>query len=245
MLSGAGAVFQEQLGLPYQMGILVTLIFCYIVVLKGLNGIFAINSYIVPLMILFGLFVAASIISQHPHELIGQVLPTQLPENMSWAVSPFAYAAFNLMTAQVVLVPLGKEIRDEHILKWGGFWGGLALTFILLAIHLSLSFFPETFRYDIPAEIIRHFGMVIHILYVFVIYGEIFNTVVGNIFGVSRQLKTVFGLSFRTNVWIILFVIFIISQAGYGMLLSVLYPLFGYMGLLFLFFLLFKKTPGR
>lgn len=44
MLSGAGAVFHEQLGLPYQVGIISTLLLCYCVVLNGLKGLFAINA---------------------------------------------------------------------------------------------------------------------------------------------------------------------------------------------------------
>lgn len=246
MLSGAGAVFHEQLGLPIQLGIIITLILSYITVLKGLNGLFAINSYIVPLMILFVLFVASSIAGEHPHLLVKNLLPVQLSDNLSWAGSPFAYAAFNLMTAQVVLVPLGKEIQDEHILRWGGFWGGLTLFFILLSIHFSLSVFPDTFHYEIPmAEVVQHFGTLIHVLFLIVIYGEIFNTVVGNVFGITRQLQSAFHLRYQHAVWIILIVIFLISQVGYGKLLSVLYPIFGYMGLFFLLCLLIKKVPEK
>lgn len=244
MLSGAGAVFHEQLGLPFQMGIIITLILSYIVAMRGLDGLFAINSYIVPFMIIFGLFVAGSIAGEHPYLLAENLLPVQFSDNLSWAGSPFAYVAFNLMTAQVVLVPLGKEIQDEHILRWGGFWGGLALFFILLSIHFSLSVFPETFLYEIPmAEIVRHFGTLIHFLFLIVIYGEIFNTVVGNVFGITRQLQSAFHLRYQHAVLIILFVIFLISQVGYGKLLSLLYPLFGYLGLFFLLWLLIKKAP--
>lgn len=111
---------------------------------------------------------------------------TQLSDNISWAVSSFTYAAFDMMTAQVVLVPLGKEMRDEYLLSWGGF--GLALFFILLSILFSLSVFPETFSYEIPmAEIVEHFGALIHVLFLFVIYKEIFNTVAGNVFGITRS----------------------------------------------------------
>ncbi|WP_404452040.1 hypothetical protein LG329_17065 [Virgibacillus necropolis] len=246
MLSGAGAVFHEQLGLPYQMGIITTLFLCYIVILKGLKGIFAINSYTVPLMIIFSLFVAVAIFGKQPHLLLEQVIPDQLSADLSWAVSPFTYAAFNLMTAQVVLVPLGNEIRDERILRWGGFWGGLVLFFILLTNHFSLSVFPETFSHEIPmADIVKRFGTFIHVLFLFVIYGEIFNSVVGNIFGVTRQLKSTFGLRYHHAVLLIMLVIFLISQAGYGKLVSVLYPLFGYMSLFALVVLLIKKIPER
>ncbi|GIO25232.1 hypothetical protein [Oceanobacillus sp. J11TS1] len=246
MLSGAGAVFHEQLGLPFQLGVIITLILSYITVMKGLDGLFAVNSYIVPIMILFVLFVAGSIAGEHPHLLAVKLLPVRLSDNLSWAGSPFAYAAFNLMTAQVVLVPLGKEIQDEHILRWGGFLGGLALFFILLLIHFSLTVFPETFHYEIPmAEIVQHFGTLIHVLFLIVIYGEIFNTVVGNVFGITRQLQSAFHLRYQHAVLIILFIVFLISQVGYGKLLSVLYPLFGYLGLFFLFWLLIKKAPKK
>lgn len=246
LLSGAGAVFHEQLGLPFQLGIIVTLSVSYIVLRKGLNGLYAINSYIVPLMIIFSLFVTVSIFEKYPHELLEQVTLDRFPENMSWAISPFAYAAFNLMTAQVVLVPLGKEIRDEHILKWGGFIGGFTLFLILLAGHFSLSVFPELFSYEIPmAEIVKNFGTFTHILFLFIIYGEILNSVVGNVFGVTRQLETSFHLSNHHAVLLILLVIFFVSQIGYGNLLSVLYPLFGYIGIIFLARLLYKKLPER
>lgn len=246
MLSGAGAVFHEQLGLPYQFGIILTLILCYIVVLKGLKGIFAINAYLVPMLIMFTIFIAFSISGQYPHEFLAKIIPNyQSISDLSWFISPFTYTAFNLMTAQVVLVPLGNEIRNERIIKWGGFMGGLGLLFLLLMSHFSMSVFPETFDYEIPmAEVVKYFGTFIHIFFLFVIYGEIFNTVAGNVFGITRQLKESFNLNYRQAVLMILFVIFLISQIGYGNLLTVLYPMFGYIGLIFLILLLLKKTPS-
>lgn len=244
ILSGAGAVFHEQLGLPYQFGIILTLLLCYVVVLKGLKGIYAINAYLVPMLIMFTIFIAVSIFSQYPHEFFGRIIPHQLSADLSWFISPFTYTAFNLMTAQVVLVPLGNEIQNERIIRWGGFWGGFGLLCLLLMSHFSMSVFPETFMYEIPmAEVVKYFGTFIHIFFLFVIYGEIFNTVAGNVFGITRQLTATFNLQYRHAVLIMLLVIFLMSQAGYGNLLTILYPLFGYIGLVFLVFLLFKKPP--
>jgi len=246
MLSGAGAVFHEQMGLPFQLGIGITLVVCYIVVLNGLKGIFAINSYIVPIMIVFSFFVFISIFTAQPMEIIGQLRFDFQWDNVAWLLSPFTYSAFNLMTAMVVLVPLGNEIQDEHILKWGGFWGGVILTAILMMSHFSLSAFPETFLFDIPmGEIAQLFGVFIHILFLFVIYGEIFNTVVGNVFGITRQITEIFQLRYHHAVFIIMLVIFIISQAGYGKLITVLYPLFGNLSLFMLVLLLVKKMPVK
>lgn len=93
------------------------------------------------------------------------------------------------------------------------------------------------------AGIVEHYGTLIHLLFLLVIYGEIFNSVVGNVFGIARQLKTRFHLRYNHAVLIILLVIFLVSQAGYGKLVSVLYPLLGYMSLFALVFLFFKKIP--
>ena len=246
MLSGAGAVFHEQLGIPYQVGILSTLLLCYLVVLNGLKGLFAINAYIVPLIILFGLFVFISIFDGQPYQLLELILFNSLPNQLHWAISPFTYASFNIITAMVVLVPLGKEIKDESVLRGGGLLGGLGLFLILLLSHFSLSVHPESFLFEIPmAEIVKQFGRMIHILFLLVIYGEIFNTVVANVYGISRQLKGSFQLNYKHAVLIISLVVFFISQIGYGQLLSVLYPIFGYIGLIFLAVLFFKRIPEK
>jgi uncharacterized membrane protein YkvI len=246
MLSGAGAVFREQLGVPYQVGILSTLFLCYFVVMHGLKGLFAINAYIVPLIILFGLFVFISVFDNQPHQLLELISPNKLPNHLHWMTTPFTYASFNIITAMVVLVPLGKEIQDEHVLKWGGFLGGIGLFIILLLNHLSLSAHPESFLFEIPtAEIVKQFGSMIHVLFLLVIYGEIFNTVVANVYGVARQLSGNSRLKYNYAVLIILIFIFFISQIGYGQLLTVLYPLFGYLGLFFLGVLLMKRMPDQ
>lgn len=244
MLSGAGAIFHEQLGIPFQVGIISTLLLCYLVVLKGLDGLFAINAYFVPLIILFGLFIFFTMFDHQPDKLGNMLTFTPFPLHFSWLTSPFIYASSNIITALVVLVPLGKEIKDERVLKWGGILGGLGLCAILLLSHFSLAVNPRTFVFDIPmAEIVKQFGSLIHILFLVVIYGEIFNTVVASVYGVTRQLKASFQLKYQHAVWVILLVIFCISQIGYDQLLTTLYPVFGYIGLPYLAVLLIKRKP--
>lgn len=55
MLSGTGALFTEQLHLPFHAGILLTVLLCFIVMQQGMEGILWTNSVIVPIMILFPL----------------------------------------------------------------------------------------------------------------------------------------------------------------------------------------------
>ena len=55
MLSGAGAVFEEQLGLTKNLGVFITIFFSFLVMLVGTKGLFAVNSFVVPIMICFSI----------------------------------------------------------------------------------------------------------------------------------------------------------------------------------------------
>jgi uncharacterized membrane protein YkvI len=238
MLSGTGAVFREQLGLPAQLGILLTLILCYIAVIRGMKGLLFVNSLIVPMMLLFSVIVitafpgASAYYGETAH--IGKVL-----------LSALAYAAYNIALGQAVLVPLGRDSENETIIRWGGFLGGLGLTFILITSHLALITIPDMTAYSIPmAEIIKTIGTVLHLLFVLVIYGEIYTTLIGNVYGIARKLSS----SDKPNKAIILSILLIcyfISLIGFDSLVKYLYPVFGYMGCVILLSYMMKKLPAR
>jgi uncharacterized membrane protein YkvI len=237
MFSGTGAVFREQLGLPSQVGILLTMVFCYLAVIRGMKGLLFVNSLIVPMMILFSVLV----ISAFPGatEYYGESV------NLGRVIlSALAYASYNIVLGQAVLVPLGRDSENETIIRWGGFLGGLGLTLILVTSHLALITIPEMTAYSIPmAEIIKQIGTVLHILFVIVIYGEIYTTLIGNVYGISRKLSA--SPQPKKSVIIsILFVCYFVSLIGFDSLVKYLYPLFGYMGCVVLLSLMFKKMPA-
>lgn len=233
MLSGAGALFWEQLHLPFQAGILITLIITYLVMKKGIEGILWTNSLIVPIMILFSVVLSFSMLDFSGGRQL--FVEEDFTGHWKWVVSPFAYAAFNLTLAQAVLVPLSRQADDESVIKWGGFLGGLGLTFILLNSQYVLYSVPRVLSYEIPiAEIVGGLGIAVHYIFVLVIYGEIFSTLIGNIFGLAESLNKNVRLS---NQMILLFLMagsYLLSQVGYSELLHYLYPVFGMIALVFL-----------
>lgn len=246
MLSGTGSIFAEQLQLPYQLGIVVSIALSYLVMTKEMNGIVIVNALVVPMILLFTSLIAFRAIQ--PEGLLG-INDWQLRQlgDFRWALSPFTYAALNFAFIQAVMVPLGSEVRDESTLKWGGIWGGIGLGAMLLIYHFALnSRMPEMLAYDIPmAEIVRGLGPFLHVLFLLVIYGEIFTTLVGNVFGVTRQLQSLYKVPKNATLLTILLACFLISQAGFSSLLTYLYPLFGYIGILLLILLAFRRLPKR
>ena len=245
MLSGAGAVFEEQLGLPKAVGVFLTIFLSFLVMLVGTKGLFAVNTFVVPVMITFSIILMLYSV-QMPHFIDQLLFVPHAEDGWKSVIAPFSYVALNLGLSQAVLVPIATEVKDDWTIKWGGILGGSALTLILIANHFTLIMLPNLEMYNIPMAIVmKNLAPFFYGIFVLVIYGEIFTSVIGNVFGLDRQLKQYLPLSTMVSVTLIFVVSYLISLVNYGTLLSYLYPLFGYVCMIF-FILLWMKpfTPS-
>jgi uncharacterized membrane protein YkvI len=245
MLSGAGAVFEEQLNLPKAVGVFLTIFLSYLVMIVGTKGLFAVNTFVVPVMITFSIILM--IFSVQMPNFLDQLLFIP-PADDGWksVIAPFSYVALNLGLAQAVLVPIATEVKDDWTIKWGGFLGGAALTVILIAGHFTLIMLPNLELYNIPMAIVmKNLAPFLYWIFVLVIYGEIFTSVIGNVFGLDRQLKQYLTIPTMLSVTLIFAVSYLISLVNYGTLLSYLYPLFGYICMIFFILLWMKPFTPR
>ncbi|KAB7707881.1 hypothetical protein F9802_03980 [Bacillus aerolatus] len=240
MLSGTGALFTERFDLPANAGILLTIAAGFLVMRKGVTGLLAVNVFVVPLMVIFHLYAAGE--AAGSPEFLKNVVAGEDSE-WTWKIwtAPFSYAAFNLALAQAVLVPLAFEIKDKRIIRTGAFLGGAVLTCLMLASHVSLVQLVEVAEYDIPmAQVVEQLIPEFHFVYAFLIYGEIFTSVIGNAYGLKQQLQAHVQWPPAVLFLLIFSAGFLLSQVSYGTLLGLLYPLFGFISLVFLV-LLWKK----
>lgn len=240
MLAGAGAVFEEQLGYSKLSGVVITIVLSYIVMLVGLKALFAVNTFVVPLMITFS-FILMFLSVQLPNFLDQLLFIPYVEDGWKVVIAPFSYTAFNLSLAQAVLVPVASEIKDERTIKLGGMLGGTALTLILIAGHFTLIMLPDFTTYEIPmAVIMRNLASGLYWIFILIIYGEIFTSVIGNVFGLEKQIKQYISIPKMVTVTGIFSVTYLISLFEYSRLLSYLYPLFGYVSMIFIVLLWMK-----
>lgn len=242
MMSGAGGLFQEQLGLSKLGGMLLTIFLTVVVMSWGIQGLLSVNTFVVPAMVSFNVILAIIALFSVDRFDIYFHIP-EMEGAWKSMLSPFSYTAFNLALTQAVLVPLAAESGDEEMIRKGANWGGVFLTIILISGHLSLSSIPGVENINIPtAFVMKELAPYMYGLYLFIIYGEIFSSLIGNAFGLERQLKKATELPSWFLYVVIMGVCLIVGQIEYGPLLSFLYPLFGYISLSFLILLWFRKV---
>lgn len=247
MLAGSGALFAQQLGGFYQAGVIATALLVYFITSRGMHAIMTVNTLVVPLMLGFTVLIGIRTFIMN-----GIDFP---PFNGSinaagWALSPFLYVAFNLSLALAVLVPLGSEMQDRRVLIGGSVVGGIGLgILLLLSNYVLLVHSADALRAEVPmAMIVSLLGPFVQWMFSLIILGEIFTTLVGNVFGLTRQLQVFpsFQVDSRFIIVGLLMVCYIISQFGFSTLVHHLYPLFSYLGAgtLLMIFLTKHKPSG-
>lgn len=245
LLSGAGAIFKEQLHISAHIGILLTIAICLSVLSGGINGLFGVNILVVPMLMLFTMIIFTDSFLFY-EDLGSQFWVVDSGESIGWAVSAVSYGAFNLSLAQAVLVPIASELASEKQIKAGAYLGGGLLTIILLCSFLAMTTLPDTLFFDVPmAHVVQIASGSIHMIYLVIIFGEIFTSVIGNIYGMEKQIRKYVNIKPIVIYLIILSIAYCISLIGYGKLLSSIYPLFGNVSIFFVLFLLIKKIPEK
>ncbi len=244
MLAGAGAIFSENWNISYQSGLLLTIVGCFFLLRKGMNAILTVNSIVVPIMLLFTVLIIIDTVKT-PGSERWLLLTSDFSPVALWA-SPFLYAAFNLSMAQAVLVPLGAEMRDRKTIVYGSWIGGIGIGFMLLAGHIALSvYMPGIQQFAIPmGGIARELGHGIQWIYIFLIFAEIFTTLIADVYGLTLQLQERLKLSRTLLTILTLAACYIASQIGFGPLLSTLYPIFGLISLGWLILLIRQRKPA-
>lgn len=237
MLAGSGAVFLQQWGLPYWFGICLTLILTILTVLFGLKGIIKANSIVVPFMIIFCMLATIPALS---FDSLSVILKNFKPAGTGaaphWLLSCLIYVSYNITLGVSVLAPLGSEIKDRRPIILGGIIGGLGLGTLAMLINLAiLSHYPFSAGFEVPSLFLAgSLAPTIQFIFSLVLWAEIFTTIIGTIFGLAVRVAEYTGFSYITAAVVMMPLALGLSYAGFSSLVGILYPLFGYISLVFL-----------
>lgn len=247
MLAGGGAVFAEQLGLPFTLGTIFTALLTFLTVLYGMKGIMAANSLIVPILVSVVMTLTIGAL------FLNGTGAGDVPQNLSrpgagpnWLVSAWIYVAYNLLLSVGVLGPLGREIGNHRALVLGGIAGGLVLGLLLLVIKLALmAQLPEAEATEVPMLVIaRRYPVWIQLIFAGILWGEIYTTAIASAYGFTQRVAGDSGWSYTLVAGATVALASVGSRFGFSVLVGTLYPLFGYASTVFLVALLLAPFRG-
>ncbi|KAF1085918.1 hypothetical protein SPSYN_00653 [Sporotomaculum syntrophicum] len=241
MLSGGGAVFNEYLNMPAWYGILILALINCLVLFCGLQGVVWVNAILVPLKITAILLISLLLIKMQ-NSSTGLNIAIEPPENIyrNWVISGFLYVSYNMIVVVAVLSTIGKNINTKKAIS-GGLLGGIGLGITAGVMYWAeLTIYPEIINFKVPmlymAGLISD-GMksIMGIL----IWVAILTTTVANAHGFAARLSEVNSNMYKLVGIGVTMLSIPIARFDFDQLVGIIYPLFGYAGLLLIIILIF------
>ena len=239
MISASGAIFKEQFGLPFNLGIAVMLICSFLVFLYSLKGLSFINSLLVPILIIGILFITINISSKGPLKLM-DISGENISKKGNFISSAILYFGSNCLIIIIVFSSLLPIIEDKKTAILGGAVGGIILYILGISILYSmLMYYEEIANLDIPMLRISSYVSVGYgKVYGVILWISMFTTALANGYGFINKYSK--GRNKALISTILCMSSIPLAQLGFSNLVGIIYPIFGFIGSIMMILLLIK-----
>lgn len=240
MFAGAGANLHQQWTIPTWVGATVMAV---LVLLSGLLDVEKLSNIIgavTPVLVLIIIFIGGySLVTQLPADtaLLDRAA-AHAPNPIShWPIAALNYVGLSLMTAVSMSLVIGGNHLDPKIAGRGGLLGGFVFALLLIISTFSLYLNGDTVAIaDMPmlalvSGIRPWAGTVMAVL----IFLMIYNTAVGMFYALGKRLTSRRPRWFFPVFAVTVVVGFGLSFAGFKDLVSVTFPIIGYLGVILAF----------
>lgn len=244
MIAGFGAYFEQELGISSLIGSSILAITTFIIFMTSVKGVVKANELLVPILI--GFLVIIGIINLKDIHLLKLGNYIIKSNSSNFFLSAILYSSYNSILLIPVLLTLKNYIQNrKQILK-------IATISTIIIIVLSIVVFLLLVRVDVditklemPAVyVVTNMFRFLKYAYGFIILGSIFTTAIS--LGTSFLQNTTKNKKSYTQIAAIMCITsVVISKIGFSNLVSLLYPIFGYLGLLQILKLIVTKLQSK
>lgn len=248
MLAGAGSNLNQQFGLEPWVGSLICTILIIVVGMLDFDKVTKVIGSFTPLVLVFTLIGAIfTIVNSNPNfenlDAICKSVSSPLPNVVLSTINYFGLCMISSVSMAFVL---GGSKTDSSQARVGGMLGGALVSILtgLVGITLFLSI-NDVKDADIPMQIILNkVNPYMGIAMSFIIFGMIFNTSISLFYSAARRLSLT-EEKFKRNLIIFTLLGFGLSFFGFKKLMSILYPILGYLGLVLIIILVIEWSKER
>ena len=240
MIAGGSVLLCRPLGVPVWLAGLIFAAAVLLVARFGLQGLVTTFSLVVPVITVCAVLLGIVTLFQSGFQFAPATgsVSTLIP---NWIVGFFTYAAYNLFGTICVLAPMARHLPDLATLN-RGLWMGNALLILLAgSIIAALAARPDAGLAQLPMAMLA--GQLHPALeggYDLLMGMGMFSSALSSSGAVINQLSV--SWSWANNrrklvTTLLLTCAWLLSLVGFGNLIGVIYPVFGYAGIPFLVFL--------
>ena len=237
MIAGFGAYFEQEIGINKMLGSALLAIITAIVFFTSVKGVLKVSEYIVPVLIIFIVIIGGmnlATLDVHSEMFIAR---------KGWLLSSITYCSYNMILLIPVLISLRNQITKQSHIKYIAILSGIIMIILSLMVYMMLvKVDVDISTLEMPiVYVVRTFFTSFKPVYAFIILSSIFTTAIsigiGFLKNIAKNKK-----SYSQFVLFMCITSLVVSNFGFSKLVNLAYPLFGYLGILQIIFILRRKN---
>ncbi|SDS61776.1 hypothetical protein [Corynebacterium timonense] len=248
MFAGAGSNLNQQFDLPVWVGAFLMLALVMGVGMLDVDKVTSAIGILTPFLLVFVIAGCTwTIVNASPDwsslNQAAEQVSTTLP---NWWVSALNYTGLNFICVTSMAIVIGGNYLDPRAAGIGGALGGLGYLVMLLLLCGALLVSVDTVAgQDMPTlTLISAINPTLGLIMSLIIFGMIFATALGMFYALGKRLSRGRPEKFRVIFISACLLGFVLSFAGFQNLVSYVYPVLGYMGLVLIVVVSFAWLRG-
>lgn len=237
MISGFGAYFEQEFKIHSLIGAIFLAIICFVILLKDIEGVKKVNSIVVPILIGIILIISFMNIKTIDFSRISLI------HNYNWIIQSIVYCSYNMILVIPVLVGMKKYVKNKKQIKIISIVSGCIVFLLAISIFLWLTNVNVNFdSLEMPAVYVidtkfPNFAWIYGIVILLSIFSTAISIGISFLKNIAKNKK-----SYPQFVAIMCISGVLISNIGFSNLVKMLFPVFGYLGIIQIGCILRAKT---
>ena len=237
MISGFGAYFEQEFKIHRLIGAIFLAIICFVILLKDIEGVKKVNSIVVPILIGIILIISFMNIKTIDFSRISLI------HNYNWIIQSIVYCSYNMILVITVLVGMKKYVKNKKQIKIISIVSGCIVFLLAISIFLWLTNVNVNFdSLEMPAVYVidtkfPNFAWIYGIVILLSIFSTAISIGISFLKNIAKNKK-----SYPQFVAIMCISGVLISNIGFSNLVKMLFPVFGYLGIIQIGCILRAKT---
>lgn len=251
MISGAGATLSEYYGLNPMVGRVMMALLALGTVLLGLSKLMDILGVLGPIIIIFSVGIGLISIFGNIEGLKAADTALQsldVPKATSqWWISGILYPAYNVFGTTIFLAGMGASAANKKEAWLGGTLGGILLGAAILCMNMGLlANITEVASKEVPSlALATNIAQPLGIIFSVILVCGIYTTATPFLWSVCSKLADEKTKKFAMLAVVVTIVAFFLGLLPFGVLVGIIYPFTGYLGLIMFLFIFYRAFINR
>lgn len=239
MTAGVAALLHQLFSVPEWLGGLIFAAIVILIAMLGVSGMLRAFSSLIPILV--GATVIFAIITfckYGMHDVFRITKTNTNPMTPNWLIASLTFVFYNLLGGMAIMAPVGKFVKKQKTVYAGIALGGIILTGVAFSVLWSLAIYPAATEAELPmVALASRINATLGVCYGLLMLIAMFCNSLGSLVAVTTYVgqKKPSVMRKKKLLFPVLGVcIWTCSLIGFGDLVGTVYPVFGYISVVYI-----------